>query len=99
MSSFKSNPLTTLLVIALLGMIVIVLILPDMDLPDTAFQRNDSLQISQTLSHQTPHASLSANSFRVSFQFNDTLTAPHELYKIRPGRSDNLSIQYESLRC
>ena len=42
MGSFKSSPLSSFLLIVLLGAIVAILIAPQIDLPDTAFQRNSS---------------------------------------------------------
>jgi hypothetical protein len=97
--TFKSNPLSLLLVVALLGIIVIVLILPDVDLPDTAFQRNSSLQVLRALSQQVSHASVNAGPFRISFQFGNTSTIPRQVREIRVRHSGGLPIQYEALRC
>ena len=42
MGSFKSGPLSSLLLLGLLAWIAYVLIAPEIDLPDTAFQRDGS---------------------------------------------------------
>jgi hypothetical protein len=96
---FKLNSLTLLLVIALLGIIVVVLILPDVDLPDTAFQRNSSLQTLRALSHQMPHASANAGSFCLSFLFESASVAPRQVHETRTQRSNDLPIEHKALRC
>ena len=99
MRPFKPNPLTLFMVIALLGVIVVVLILPDVDLPDTAFQRNSSLQVLRSLSHQVPHASAAALSSPLAFQFG-VGSIPLRRVQGTTGRScDRLSFQREPLRC
>jgi hypothetical protein len=72
------------IVIALMVMVVAVLILPDVDLPDTAFQRNSSLQVLRALSHQVPHARANGTAFRLSFQFEDADIPPSEHRKLLP---------------
>jgi hypothetical protein len=53
---FRTKSLASLMVIILLGLIVVVLIAPHIDLPDTAFQRNHSMHVVRTLSHRVPAA-------------------------------------------
>jgi hypothetical protein len=96
---FKSNSLALCIVIALLGMIVVVLILPDVDLPDTAFQRNSSLQTLRALSHQVPHAGAYAGSFHLSFQFKDASIPLRQVQENHAQCSSDLAIQHKSLRC
>lgn len=99
MRPFKLNSLTLFLVIALMGIIVVILILPDVDLPDTAFQRNGSLQAVRLLCCQTPHASANAHAVHLLFKFDDTPIAPREFHETRVKRSNDLPILHEALRC
>jgi hypothetical protein len=96
---FKSNSLALCIVIALLGVIVVVLILPDVDLPDTAFQRNSSLQVLRALSHQTPNATAFAGSFQLSFQFKDAFIPLQLVQETRVRSSSDLPVQNKALRC
>jgi hypothetical protein len=93
------NSLTLLIVIALMGIIVVVLILPDVDLPDTAFQRNSSLQALQALSHQVLHTSANAGSLSGSFPFVDASVTPRQVHDTRAQRFDDLPIHHKTLRC
>jgi hypothetical protein len=96
---FKINSLTLLIVIALMGIIVVVLILPDVDLPDTAFQRNSSLQALQAISHQVPHASANAGSFSWSFEFVEASASSRQVQETGARRFNDLPIQHRTLRC
>jgi hypothetical protein len=96
---FKLNSLTLFLVIALMGIMVVVLILPDVDLPDTAFQRNSSLQALRSLCYQMPHASAKAHAVHLSLEFEDTSIPPREVHETRVQCSNDLPILHEALRC
>jgi uncharacterized membrane protein len=96
---FKSKSLALCIVTALLAIIVVVLILPDVDLPDTAFQRNSSLQALRALSHQVPHAGAYAGSFHLSFQFKDASIPLRQVQENHAQCSSDLAIQHKSLRC
>jgi len=96
---FKANFLTLCTVIPLLAIIVVVLILPDVDLPDTAFQRNGTLQALRTLSHQIPHASAKTGSFHVSFHFENASIPPRQTHETCARHSNDLPIQHKALRC
>jgi hypothetical protein len=56
---FTAGLLASLLLITLLGMIAVVLIAPEVDLPDTAFQRNSSPQTIRAQATQSPDAQVS----------------------------------------
>ena len=99
MRTVRFNPLAMFMVVALLGMIVVVLILPDVDLPDTAFQRNGSLQALRSLCCQMPHASTKAHAVHLSFEFEDTSIPPREVHETRIQCSNDLPILHEALRC
>ena len=99
MRPFKINSLTLLIVIALMSIIIIVLILPEVDLPDTAFQRNSSLQALQAFSHQVLHTSANAGSLSGSYPFVDASITSRQARETRAQRSDDLPIQHEALRC
>src|SRR4051812_41465360 len=96
--SFKVNSRTLFLVIALLGIIVIVLIVPDVDLPDTAFQRNRSLQAFRALSHQMPHARVNAGQ-HILFHLSGTSVLPRRVRETHARCSNDLPIQHKALRC
>jgi hypothetical protein len=97
--TYKSNPLALYIVVALLAVIVVVLILPDVDLPDTAFQRSSSLQTLNALSHQMPPAREIAGSFLFSFQVGAASIPPRQLGKTHSSSRVDLSILHGTLRC
>ena len=95
---FKSKSPMLLIVTALLGIIVVVLVLPDVDLPDTAFQRNSSLQALRALSHQVPHASANAGQ-HISSHSGRTSVLPRQGHESRARYANDLPIQHKALRC
>jgi len=95
---FKVNSLTLFTVIALLSVILIVLILPDLELPDTALQRNGSLQALRALSHQMPHPSVTPGQ-HTSFQCSGTCTLARQVHETRAWCFSDLPIQHKALRC
>jgi hypothetical protein len=96
---FKSNSLVLFIVIALLGMIVAVLILPQVDLPDTAFQRNASLQALLAPPHHAPHAIASAALCRQLSQFEDASILSGQVQETAERCSTDLPVEHKSLRC
>ena len=93
-----SNPLMSWALLAMLFIIALVVILPDVDLPDTAFRSNSSPLAIRSLSQQVPHANTNAGLFPLLFQplcptqrcfLRETLTRQVE----------DLPIMHESLRC
>jgi hypothetical protein len=71
MDSFKSAPLTSLLLIVLLGSIAAVLIAPQIDLPDTAFQRNSSPLAIHAQSHQVAQTNSDGIAPLISFRLRE----------------------------
>ena len=71
MGSFKSGPLSTLLLIGLLAWIAYVLIEPEIDLPDTAFQRDGSPLAIHALTQHVPHGNTNVSAPRITFPSAD----------------------------
>ena len=99
MRSFKTNPLPTVLLIILLGLVIVILILPEVDLPDTAFQRNSSPTAVHCLSHQPSRAVASVGFSRVGVPGDGQAFG---ICRVRQGDTGDLQIvtvQRETLRC
>jgi len=71
MGSFKTGPLSSLLLIGLLALIAAVLIAPDVDLPDTAFQRNTSPLAIHAQSLHVPQGNVNGSASHIPFRFAD----------------------------
>lgn len=71
MGSFKSGPLSSLLLIGLLALITAVLIAPQVDLPDTAFQRDSSPLAIHALAHHVPEGNAIGSAHHILFRFAD----------------------------
>jgi hypothetical protein len=71
MGSFKTGRLASALLILFFGLIVAVLIAPDIDLPDTAFQRNSSPLAIHALSHHVPQGNTNGSASHTSFRLAD----------------------------
>ena len=99
MRSFKSNPLALSVVLSLLGLILIVLVLPEVDLPDTAFQRNSSAQAIRSLSHLSSQVSANSGPFRISFLFETICTPSRYAQETRVHGLEDPSSQHKTLRC
>jgi len=96
---FRSKTLTALLVLLLLATIMVVLILPDVDLPDAAFQRNGSLQTSRAASSHAPRASVSPALQRFLFRFESACALLNQVRVTHtPYHEDSPSL-HETLRC
>ena len=98
MRSFYLNPLPSLLLIVLLGIIAVVLIVPEVDLPDTAFHRNSSPLAIRASSHQVSQSYSNAGQFRFSFAPEDT-TLPRRVREIYALSPEPLPSQHINLRC
>jgi len=96
---FISNPLTSFLLFALLVMIVVVLILPSADLPDTAFQRNSSLQVIRGFTHPLPQPSANAVPSHVRLPFQDTSISFRKVHEASAWLFEDLLILHETNRC
>ena len=87
------------LLMVLLCNIAIVLIVPEVDLPDTAFQRNSSPLTVHAVSHQVPGLTRSYGLLRIPEQ--SSAFAPQSLP--RDGNGVDLqhgpSLHSETLRC
>ena len=95
---FEVSSLTLFMIVALSGVMVVVLILPDVGLQDTASQRSSSLQALQALSHPMPHASATRGK-HVSFQFSGTSTLVRQVRETHARCSNDLPMQHKALRC
>ena len=94
-----SNPLTSWTVLALLCMIALVLLLPDVDLPDTALRSNSSPLAICTLSHQVPQANANAGLCRVSFQLLCSSSLHCPVGETHARHTVSLPIVHKTLRC
>jgi len=94
----RLDTLTLVIVFAFLGVIVVVLILPDVDLADTAFQRNSSLQVLRVLSKQTAHVSANNGEY-TSFRFSGTSKFAYNFLETDVRCCSDLSIHHKALRC
>jgi len=99
MQLFKAHSPGSLMVIALLGIIVVVLILPSVDLPDTAFQRNHSINVMRALSHPVSFASAHTDCLRSSSAIEDACIRAGRVQEIPDRPSNDLSIRHASLLC
>ena len=99
MHPFKANSIGVWMVVALSGIIVVLLIVPNVGLPDTAFQRNHSIQVLQALSHQVLTASPHSDSFRFSIAIENASIRAGQVQEVRAGYFDDLTIKHETLRC
>jgi hypothetical protein len=99
MHSFRANSLGVLMAIALSGIIVVILIVPNLGFPDTALQRNHLIQVVQVLSHQVLPGSPHTAYFRFSLAAENASIRAGHVQEIRAGSSDDLTIKYEALRC
>ena len=93
------NPLAAVLLIVVLTMIAVVLILPQVDLPDTAFQRNSSPVAIHSLSHHILRGTADAEPFRISFPPAHYDSVCAQVSETCVQRSQGPPIQSESLRC
>ena len=99
MHSNRKNPLAAVLLLVVLTMIAVILILPQVDLPDTAFQRNSSPVAIHTLSHHVLRVTADAEPFRISFPPAHYVSDCTEVPDVCVQRSQGPPIQSDSLRC
>lgn len=71
LGSVKSFRLSSLLVVLLLGVIAVMLIAPDVDLPDTAFQGNTAPIAVHFVSHHVPQGNGDSQAFKIQPGFDD----------------------------
>jgi len=60
-----------LLLIALLGAIAVMLIVPRIDPPDTAFQNNTAPVVAHSVSHHIPQGNDHSPALDIQFRFDD----------------------------
>ena len=96
---FKSSPLASWSLVVLLSIIALVLILPGVDLPDTAFRNNSSPLAIRSLSQQVPRANANVGLFRLSFQSLCSSTRGCMVREMRVRHPEGLPIEHKSLRC
>ena len=93
-----SNPLMSWALLAMLFIIALVVILPDVDLPDTAFRSNGSPLAIRSLYQQVPQANANAGLFPLWFQPLRS-TQRCSLRETLTRHVEDLPIMHESLRC
>lgn len=84
---------------ALLGIMVAVLIVPDVDLPVTVLRRSSSPLAFHALSHPAGQISTHDGLFRVPFHIEAGSAAAQRWRETRARRTSDLPIQNEALRC
>jgi hypothetical protein len=94
-----SDPLTSWTLVVLLFIIALVVILPDVDLPDTAFHSNSSPLAIRTLSQHVPPADSKAGLFCLSFQSVSSSTLHYSVRETRARHPEDLPIEHKRLRC
>lgn len=98
MSSIRSLRLSSLLVIALLGVIAVMLIVPNIDPPDTAFQNNTAPVVVHSVSHHVPQGNDHSRALDIQFRFDDY--SNHSSKLLFHGRKLILSfVSRQILRC
>lgn len=98
MGSNKSLPLSTWLLITLLSVIAVMLIVPEIDAPDTALQLNTAPQVVHGVVHHVPQGNLQFPASVIEVElFEKTDLA----YKFQSSESDSsLSlVSHQILRC
>jgi hypothetical protein len=98
MGSFKTGPLSSLLLIGLLALISAVLIAPDVDLPDTAFQRNTSPLAIHALSSHVPQRNANASASHISLRFADAADLALRVFSC-DSAVEVSSVPHRILRC
>jgi len=83
----------------LLSLIAVILIVPQVDLPDTAFQRSSSPMALHALSHHVHHANANASALRIPFEFANTTSPFGKSCERGTCAAEDLSIQHQILRC
>ena len=99
MPSATSNPLMLWTLVALLSAITLVVILPDVDLPDTAFRSNNSPLAIHTLCQQVPHHRNANAGVFLSFEPVFSSIEQWHVRETRGRHPKDLPIEHESLRC
>ena len=98
MGSFKTGPLSSLLLIVLLGLIAAVLIAPDVDLPDTAFQRNSSPLAIHALSSHFPQGNANGSVSHVQLRLADVSDLALKVFS-SDSAVEVPSVPHRILRC
>jgi hypothetical protein len=80
MGSFKSGPLSSLLLLGLLAWIAVVLIAPQVDLPDTAFEKNNSPLAVHALTIHVPQENANGNALQITFSSAEASDLPLEVF-------------------
>jgi hypothetical protein len=97
--SFTLSRFALFLLIAVLGVITIILILPDIDLPDTAFHRNTSPLAIRAQSHHAPNANADYVFSGSSFDNEGRCLRAEYEGRTRTQRNDDLDMMQMPLRC
>ena len=99
MRRFRLSPLSSVLLIALMGLIVLILVSPDVDLPDTAFLRNGSRLVIHAGSHHTSELNARDLSPRFALQLEDVSALVCHRGQATARWYEGPSQQHETLRC
>ena len=83
MVSFKSTPLSSLLLVTMLVLVTVMLIVPQIDPPPTAFQRDSSPLAVHRLSHHVPLGNAKNDAIGVSFRVAESSDQPRLAWSTR----------------
>jgi hypothetical protein len=99
MGCFTVKPWALVVLLGVLAVITLVLVLPQVDLQDTAFQRDTSPLALRSLGASAPLVSASAALFRFSLGMGISLRSEDEELPIHALLSEPLQTLKHSLRC
>ena len=74
---FKSTPLSSLLLITLLGVFTVMLIVPEIDPPGTGFQTDGFPLTVHGLAHHAPHGKTKNDAIQVPFRVAEASNRAH----------------------
>ena len=98
MQIFRSIPTGLVLLLALFAVIVLLLVLPDVDPPETAFQRNTSPLALHSHSHSIPQVALSSILAWLVLVLSPSLCAETRKLSI-PTSAVSIQVLHHSFRC
>jgi hypothetical protein len=96
---FRSNLLSNSLLICLLAIVALVLVLPQVDLPDAAFQSNNSPQALRAMTHQAPQSNVTFGSSHVSVRSGYFPASDGPVHEVSARSPQHVPTVDVTLRC
>ena len=94
LGSERSNPLSTLLLITLLAVVAVMLIVPAVDPPDTAFQGNTAPLVVHSVFHHVAPGNQHSRALPYQLQASESAG----ITCARPSQSSDLILPFEAYR-